>query len=769
MPHPLPLLAISLALTPSLGCAATPPPAPPPASAPVTGDIEVPPELSRLALDLPAPVLADLLARRWDAAATGLAAVKPAEDQKPELAFVRAWALVQAERAAEAAPLLPLLEQASDAPAAYVALIRGEILRSAGAPEKAVGQLEAVPTDSYAWGAAQVARAAALTALGRPKESLSVLRGAAERPDPAPFGDRVLAALAVADPEVAPAIRRRLWREYPRTKAEIAVRDLPMPAATWRDAARRAEVRSGAGDHGGAVADLTPFVAKVDDLASLDACRFRYAHGRALYRQNQLTAAVTAFADAGARCVGGPGADYGAKILYLLGTDQFRRKQFAASADAFRHLAADYPTHSMADDGLLHGGISLQESGDLAAAQAMWRDALARYPTGDTAPEASWRLAWSLYLQGKTDAAIAAADALGALDPTADALDVGAGQYWAARWRMYPDVANPRAATADPARRAAALDGWEALCRRLPHGFYAIEAYSRLVALAPERAAALAKRPDGHDTGAPPHPWVVRREFFDDPQIRDGLALARVGLGADAQASWNDATIAAEDRTPDEVAWLAGVRAAAGDWLRVHDELRTWLKTHAIATLGPRAPQIVRLVYPDRYLPEVRAAVLPTYAVPSRLFHALCREESNFNAAIVSHAGAIGLSQLMPATATQTAGWLGLKVTTSQLDDPALNAKIGAKYLDTVYRQHDKSPYLALAAYNAGAGRTKEWRTAWGDVPTDEYVERIPFRETRDYVKRVMGTWQTYRYQFDVEDPAFPDLSALVDHAWAEP
>ena len=81
-------------------------------------------------------------------------------------------------------------------------------------------------------------------------------------------------------------------------------------------------------------------------------------------------------------------------------------------------------------------------------------------------------------------------------------------------------------------------------------------------------------------------------------------------------------------------------------------------------------------------------------------------------------------------------------------------------------KRHGGSPYLALAAYNAGAGRTREWRTSWGDVPTDEFVERIPFRETRDYVKRVMGTWQVYRWQFDASDPAFPDLSAYADHAW---
>ncbi len=769
-PVPAALTAALLALTSNPGCAAAPPTetAPDRGAPPATGEVSVPIELTRLAVDLPPPVLADLLGRRWAAAAAKLASVKPKPGQEAELAFVRAWALVQAEASAEALPLLPLLDGASDAPAAYVALIRGEILLATGEAGAALPVLDAIPEGSFPWGAGAVARATALAATGRAADGLAALRAAAARRDPAPAGDRVLEALAAADPAAASATNRRLWREYPGTQAEIAARTLPMTPVTWEDVARRAEVRSGNGDHAGAVADLVPFVSKIGDPASEAACRFRYVHGRALYRQNQLTAAVTAFADAGQRCAHGPGADYGARALYLQGTAEFRRKQFATSVAAFRRLASEYPEHSMADDGLLHGGISLQESGDLVGAQALWREALERFPAGDTSPEASWRLAWSLYVQGKPDAAIAAADALGALDPTADAGHVAAGQYWAARWRLYPEVGNPRKPTADAARREEALAGWEALCRRLPHSFYAIQAFARLTAEAPDRAAPLAARPEGHDPGIP-LPWMVRSSFFADPAVRDGVALARVGLGADAAASWQTAAIEPEDRTPDEVAWLGQLRAAAGDWLRVHDELRGWLKTHAIATLGPRAPQLVRLIYPDRYLAEVQSAMQPAYCVPSRLFHALCREESNFNAGIVSHAGAVGLSQLMPATATQTAGWLGLKVAVSELDDPALNARIGAKYLDTVYRQHDQSPYLALAAYNAGGGRTRQWRAEWGDLPTDEYVERIPFRETRDYVKRVMGSWQTYRYQFDVEEPAFPDLSGLVSHAWEQP
>ena len=180
--------------------------------------------------------------------------------------------------------------------------------------------------------------------------------------------------------------------------------------------------------------------------------------------------------------------------------------------------------------------------------------------------------------------------------------------------------------------------------------------------------------------------------------------------------------------------------------------------------LGDNEPAIVRLAYPDRYWTEVQGAVKPTYRYEPRLFHSLVREESNFNRKIVSFAGARGLSQLMPATAKQTAGWLGMTFSLDQLEDPVTNLQIGARYLDAMHKQLADSPYLALAAYNAGAGNVGKWLDTLGNPPTDELVEQIPFEETRGYVKRVMGTWQTMRYRFD-DGPAYPDLSRFNHRA----
>jgi soluble lytic murein transglycosylase len=113
----------------------------------------------------------------------------------------------------------------------------------------------------------------------------------------------------------------------------------------------------------------------------------------------------------------------------------------------------------------------------------------------------------------------------------------------------------------------------------------------------------------------------------------------------------------------------------------------------------------------------------------------------------------------MPETAKQTAGWLGLPLPTlDELYEPDVNLAIGARYLDAMHRQLGGNSFLALAAYNAGAGNVGNWIEQTGNPPTDELVERIPFEETRGYVKRVMGSWQTMRWWFDRDEPPFPDL-----------
>ncbi len=130
----------------------------------------------------------------------------------------------------------------------------------------------------------------------------------------------------------------------------------------------------------------------------------------------------------------------------------------------------------------------------------------------------------------------------------------------------------------------------------------------------------------------------------------------------------------------------------------------------------------------------------------------LIRQESAFNAQAQSPAGALGLMQLMPDTAQQMASKMKLgKFKTSRLTaDPKFNVTVGRGYLDNLVDRFDGSYLLATAAYNAGPGRVRQWIDQYGDprqADTDvvDWIESIPFDETRNYVQRVMENLQVYR------------------------
>ncbi len=144
------------------------------------------------------------------------------------------------------------------------------------------------------------------------------------------------------------------------------------------------------------------------------------------------------------------------------------------------------------------------------------------------------------------------------------------------------------------------------------------------------------------------------------------------------------------------------------------------------------------LLYPQRFLAPVtrQAAVhkLSPYTILS-----LIRQESVFNPRVVSRVGARGLMQLMPATARRVARQTGYKrLRLRQLFDPQINITLGTHYFAAQLRHFDNNPVFALAAYNAGPHRVKKWRQRWPGLPMDEFIEHIPFKETRLYVKLIL-------------------------------
>lgn len=759
MKRPLVLCAAAVALI-SVAFAVDSAPPPDPDATLVVG-----PPLRKLALPLPVTVLDALRTGYWDVALAGLRTMDTTVlvgPQKGDWAFLVAWCATHGTAPQSAVDVLPLLDGAVSVPEPYVALVRGEVLLADGKPLDALGWFDRVGAATVISPRAALKAADALAALGRTAEARERLQPVADRPDPTLGNPEILLRLAEwhgIGSDAAYPLLRRIWTHYPGTEPDLQASALlaqyPTRPATWQEKTLRAEQWMELQNWKAAQAEIAPVLGNVG-TGTLESCRLQFVQGRAQYKLNAVSDAAATLATIGPSCLEAS-VDYGPRGLYLLGTALYRRKNYEGAAAAYHQIVELYPTHTMADDALTRGGIALFEAGRKDEARKWWEEALAKYPKGDTVPEALTRLSFSRYLDGDPEDARAIATRLGNLPLDGDAVSVQAGRYWAARWRLYGTASAPNQKSTDPAALADAVAGWKKLCEELPGSFYAILAYSRLVEVAPDVAAALAKRPANHDDGHEVVPWVVRLDLARDPNLRDGVGLMRLGLANEALAEWSRVDFSS--LAPDERAWLSELRIVAEDWLFAHDELRRWIGTHPPGTLGPREPQIIRLAYPDRYWAEVKTAVKPDYKYEPRMFHALVREESNFNREIVSFAGARGLSQLMPATAKQTADWLKMTVSMDDLNVPQTNLIIGARYLEQMHRQLSGSPFLAIASYNAGAANAQKWTLANGNPPTDEYVERIPFEETRGYVKRVMGTWQTMRYRFDLDAPAYPDLS----------
>ncbi len=152
---------------------------------------------------------------------------------------------------------------------------------------------------------------------------------------------------------------------------------------------------------------------------------------------------------------------------------------------------------------------------------------------------------------------------------------------------------------------------------------------------------------------------------------------------------------------------------------------------------------------PDRSYPVIDMP--KDYVQDAALLLAMSRQESAFDPQAVSHAGARGLMQLMPATARRTAKTIKVRYSADRLtSDPQYNATLGSAHLAELLENFDGNYVLAVAAYNAGGGRVRRWIRQSGDPRTEEvdmvdWIELIPFTETRDYVQRVMGNLQVYR------------------------
>jgi len=178
------------------------------------------------------------------------------------------------------------------------------------------------------------------------------------------------------------------------------------------------------------------------------------------------------------------------------------------------------------------------------------------------------------------------------------------------------------------------------------------------------------------------------------------------------------------------------------DLARNYGEMDTSMR--AARAAAQRGFILAQRAYPVRDLPESGGAAEPALVL------GITRQESGFDPNVRSGAGARGMMQLMPSTAAILARRIGVSYSPGRLDEPDYNMRLGANYLGQLVTQFSGSYVMATAGYNAGPGRPTQWATFCGDPrggATDpvDYIECIPFSETRNYVMRVMENMQVYR------------------------
>jgi soluble lytic murein transglycosylase len=404
------------------------------------------------------------------------------------------------------------------------------------------------------------------------------------------------------------------------------------------------------------------------------------------------------------------GSPHAAEAAFRLAGDSARR---TGTAEAYIPVADRFRGTPWGEDALLALANHFQKDALDDSAAPWWRRLLAEYPDGRYAERAAWRAGWGDFRAGRFQAAADTFETTARRRPPGSAT---AGLlYWSGRARL---------ALGDGERARALFVETIQRYKNAYHGVRAQDALARLGGSVPPAVA-----PDG----IPPQLTL--------PEPRGSRARLLLLIDRLDEAAEALRLLPEVPRVTAALAWvewrrgrfrpgIVAMKRAYPDW---------------ISEAGDRLPREVwQVLYPIRYEPELVAAAREDGLDPA-LVAALILQESSFDADALSRVGARGLMQVMPTTGRRIARAKGVRYKRAALNDPMTSLDFGTHYLRQMSERFAGAAEQVLAAYNAGPHRVDAWTAMRGEQSPEEFIETIPFSETRSYVMIVLANREQYR------------------------
>jgi soluble lytic murein transglycosylase len=415
----------------------------------------------------------------------------------------------------------------------------------------------------------------------------------------------------------------------------------------------------------------------------------------------------------------------GARRLYLLMELARDRNDTEDQQRIVTLMESRFPHSPWLAEALFSSGNMYMLRRDYPMAVTYYNYLSTHFPESSNASAAHWRAGWLSYRQGLYADASRLFDDQIKLYPAAK--ETVSAIYW--RGRLYETEEH---------KPASAAANYRALVRAYQHFFYAQMARERLASLGDAQPVAQPQL-DRLQAVAVPH---LDESFPEDsPHLAKARLLANAGLN-----DYISQEIAAD---PDSTSWSAlaeaQIYASYGEPYRAMRALKKALPYAATASINSIPLAYWRILFPKTWWDVIKAESAKNNLDPY-LVASLIRQESEFNPSVISYANAYGLMQLLPSVGKAMAKEEGIShFETFQLLDPATNIRLGTRYLKQMMDRFGGVQEYALAAYNAGDTRVVDWEAAGPYHGMDEFVESIPFTQTREYVESILRNEETYK------------------------